>query len=66
MLAAHCVTVDDEEIALLAEHEVVVAHGPRSNGILGCGTAPVTASATAPMVMRMFLFIPRVAGHPHG
>lgn len=33
--------VDEEEIALLAEHRVGVAHCPRSNGILGCGVAPV-------------------------
>ena len=39
--AAHCVHVDEEEIALLAEHRVGVAHCPRSNGILGCGLAPV-------------------------
>jgi 5-methylthioadenosine/S-adenosylhomocysteine deaminase len=40
-VAAHCVTVDDEEIALLAEHAVAVAHCPRSNALLGCGIAPV-------------------------
>jgi len=40
-MAAHCVHVDDEEIALLARHGVGVAHCPRSNGILGCGVAPV-------------------------
>ena len=39
--AAHCVHVDGEEIALLAEHRVGVAHCPRSNGILGCGVAPL-------------------------
>ena len=39
--AAHCVDVDDEEIALLAEHGVGVAHCPRSNGFLGCGVAPL-------------------------
>jgi len=43
VVAAHCVEVDDEEIALLAEHDVAVAHCPRSNGILGCGTAPLAA-----------------------
>ena len=39
--AAHCVDVDDEEIALLAASGVGVAHCPRSNGFLGCGVAPV-------------------------
>ena len=43
LLAAHCVTVDEAEIAILAENGVAVAHCPRSNGILGCGTAPVAA-----------------------
>jgi cytosine/adenosine deaminase-related metal-dependent hydrolase len=41
MLAAHCVKVDAEEIALLAEHNVAVAHCPRSNAVLGCGIAPL-------------------------
>jgi len=41
MLAAHCVTADAEEIALLAEHDVRVAHCPRSNAVLGCGIAPL-------------------------
>jgi 5-methylthioadenosine/S-adenosylhomocysteine deaminase len=41
LMAAHCVHVDDEEIELLASSGVGVAHCPRSNGILGCGIAPV-------------------------
>jgi cytosine/adenosine deaminase-related metal-dependent hydrolase len=41
IVAAHCVTVDSEEIALLAEHDVAVAHCPRSNSLLGCGVAPL-------------------------
>ncbi len=41
LLAAHCVKVDAEEIALLAEHDVSVAHCPRSNALLGCGVAPL-------------------------
>lgn len=41
LLAAHCVKVDAEEIALLAEHDVPVAHCPRSNALLGCGIAPL-------------------------
>jgi 5-methylthioadenosine/S-adenosylhomocysteine deaminase len=41
VLAAHCVHVEADEIALLAEHDVAVAHCPRSNAILGCGAAPV-------------------------
>ena len=41
VVAAHCVQADEEEIALLAEHDVAVAHCPRSNAILGCGVAPL-------------------------
>ena len=41
LVAAHCVHVEDDEIALLAQHGVGVAHCPRSNGILGCGIAPL-------------------------
>jgi 5-methylthioadenosine/S-adenosylhomocysteine deaminase len=40
-VAAHCVTVDEEEIELLRAHDVAVAHCPRSNGFLGCGVAPL-------------------------
>jgi cytosine/adenosine deaminase-related metal-dependent hydrolase len=42
VLAAHCVQADEEEIRLLAEHDVAVAHCPRSNALLGCGIAPVS------------------------
>ncbi|MBV8079439.1 MAG: amidohydrolase family protein [Actinobacteria bacterium] len=41
LVAAHCVVVDAEEVALLAEHDVAVVHCPRSNSLLGCGTAPL-------------------------
>jgi 5-methylthioadenosine/S-adenosylhomocysteine deaminase len=41
VLAAHCVVADEEEIALLAEHDVAVAHCPRSNALLGLGIAPI-------------------------
>jgi cytosine/adenosine deaminase-related metal-dependent hydrolase len=41
VIAAHCVHVDPEEIGLLAEHRVGVAHCPRSNALLGCGIAPL-------------------------
>ena len=43
IVAAHCVTVDADEIGLLAAHDVAVAHCPRSNAFLGCGAAPVAA-----------------------
>jgi 5-methylthioadenosine/S-adenosylhomocysteine deaminase len=43
VLAAHCVNADEEEIALLAAHDVAVAHCPRSNALLGCGIAPLAA-----------------------
>jgi cytosine/adenosine deaminase-related metal-dependent hydrolase len=39
--AAHCVLADDEEIELLAAHDVAVVHCPRSNALLGCGIAPL-------------------------
>ena len=43
LLCAHCVHLDDAEIGLLAERDVPVAHCPRSNALLGCGTAPIAA-----------------------
>ena len=43
MVAAHCVQADAEEIELLAAYDVAVAHCPRSNALLGCGIAPLTA-----------------------
>jgi 5-methylthioadenosine/S-adenosylhomocysteine deaminase len=51
MLAAHCVTVDAEEIALLADHGVAVAHCPRSNAVLGCGIAPLRGLIDAGVVV---------------
>jgi 5-methylthioadenosine/S-adenosylhomocysteine deaminase len=41
VLAAHAVWLDDEDLALLAEHDVAVAHCPGSNGKLGSGIAPL-------------------------
>jgi cytosine/adenosine deaminase-related metal-dependent hydrolase len=42
LTAAHCVQVDEDDIALLASHDVAVAHCPRSNALLGCGIAPLS------------------------
>jgi 5-methylthioadenosine/S-adenosylhomocysteine deaminase len=47
LLSAHCVEVDDADIALLAERGVPVAHCPRSNALLGCGIAPLAALRAA-------------------
>ena len=41
LLAVHCVCLDDEEIRILAEHQVKVAHCPESNMKLAAGIAPV-------------------------
>ncbi len=41
VLAAHCVWVTDEEIEMLAESGVTVAHNPISNMKLASGVAPV-------------------------
>lgn len=43
LLAAHCIAVDDEEIALLAERGVVVAHTPKTYMKLAMGMAPLQA-----------------------
>ncbi len=40
-IAAHCVWVDDEDIAILAAHGVTVAHNPASNMKLASGFAPI-------------------------
>jgi cytosine/adenosine deaminase-related metal-dependent hydrolase len=47
LLCAHCVEVDDSEIALLAARDVPVAHCPRSNALLGCGIAPLRSLRAA-------------------
>jgi 5-methylthioadenosine/S-adenosylhomocysteine deaminase len=41
VLAAHAVWLDDDDVALLTEHDVAVAHCPGSNGKLGSGIAPL-------------------------
>jgi 5-methylthioadenosine/S-adenosylhomocysteine deaminase len=41
VVAAHCVWVDEEDMRLLREHEVTVAHNPVSNMILASGVCPV-------------------------
>ncbi len=40
-LAAHCVHLSDEEIAIIKRHHIRVAHNPGSNMKLASGTAPV-------------------------
>ena len=41
VLAVHCVQVDDQDIDVLAQHGVAVAHCPRCNAKLGMGIAPL-------------------------
>jgi len=41
LCAAHCVWVDDQDQALLADHDIKVMHCPGSNLKLGSGIAPV-------------------------
>jgi len=47
MLAVHCTQVDDEDIEVLAGHDVAIAHCPRCNAKLGMGVAPVDKFLTA-------------------
>jgi len=47
VLAAHCVHVDDEDIAILADEKVKVAHNPESNMKLASGIAPVVKMLNA-------------------
>ena len=41
VLAAHCVWLDDEDVAVLRRHDVAVAHNPVSNMMLASGVCPV-------------------------
>lgn len=41
ILAIHCVHVDDEDVAILRDHDVAVATCPRANAQLGMGVAPL-------------------------
>lgn len=41
IVAAHCIWLTDDDIELLAAHEVRVAHNPVANMILGSGVCPV-------------------------
>jgi 5-methylthioadenosine/S-adenosylhomocysteine deaminase len=47
VLLAHCVWVDESEIALMAEYKIGVAHNPISNMKLASGAAPVLAMLKA-------------------
>ncbi len=47
LLCAHCVELEDAELQLLADRDVPVAHCPRSNGLLGCGIAPLAGMRAA-------------------
>jgi 5-methylthioadenosine/S-adenosylhomocysteine deaminase len=47
LLCAHCVHIDDDEIRQLAHLDAPVAHCPRSNALLGCGTAPLAGLRAA-------------------
>jgi 5-methylthioadenosine/S-adenosylhomocysteine deaminase len=41
-VAVHVARATDDDVAVLAELDVPVAHCPRSNALLGCGAAPLS------------------------
>jgi 5-methylthioadenosine/S-adenosylhomocysteine deaminase len=43
VLAAHAIWLDENDLELMAAHDVAVAHCPGSNGKLGSGVAPLAA-----------------------
>lgn len=47
LIAAHVVWPEDDEIPLLAAHQVGVGHCPQSNAKLACGIAPVVTMLEA-------------------
>ena len=47
LVAAHCVWVDDEDIAIMAKHGVTAVHNPASNMKLASGFAPVAKMIAA-------------------
>lgn len=51
VVAAHCVHVTPEDIAILADKHVCVAHNPESNMKLNSGTAPITSMRTKGVVV---------------
>lgn len=52
-LAAHCVHVTDDDIQLLKERKVAVAHNPTSNMKLGSGRAPVQKMLDAGLLVAL-------------
>jgi 5-methylthioadenosine/S-adenosylhomocysteine deaminase len=50
---AHCVHVNSADIALLAEHQSIAVHCPKSNMKLGSGTAPVPAMLAAGLAVAL-------------
>lgn len=51
VLAAHCVHLSEEDIGILARHQVHVSHNPVSNLKLGSGIAPVPQMHAAGLVV---------------
>lgn len=43
MICAHCVQVDEEDLKILKERQIIIAHCPRSNLLLKNGVMPLSA-----------------------
>ncbi|MEM3507503.1 MAG: amidohydrolase [Candidatus Bathyarchaeia archaeon] len=53
LLAVHCVWLDDEDIRILAKHNVKVSHNPVSNMYLASGIAPILKLIKAKVIVSL-------------
>jgi 5-methylthioadenosine/S-adenosylhomocysteine deaminase len=53
VLAVHCVSMQPEDIKILARHDVKISHNPVSNMYLGVGIAPIAEMRRAGLIISL-------------